>query len=99
MRLTPTKILNALTGVIIVILLWTVFVQQSPSESRIFDSTCAMPERHSKHLHTMVYAAHEVLDSLDLGHFLCYGSLFGQIRHSASLPWEKGRHSPICMGC
>jgi phosphorylcholine metabolism protein LicD len=22
-------------------------------------------------------------------HFLCYGSLFGQIRQSASLPWEK----------
>ena len=78
-----------MTAVVIFVLLWTVFVQQSPADTKNFDSTCNMPERHIKNLHAMAHAAHEVLDGLDLVHFLCYGSLFGQIRNSASLPWEK----------
>lgn len=32
---------------------------------------------------------HNVLAALKLTHFLCYGSLWGQIRLSRSLPWES----------
>ena len=84
-----------MTAVIIFVLLWTVFVQQSPPDAKTFDSTCNVPERHTRNLHAMVHAAHDVLDGLDLVHFLCYGSLFGQIRHSASLPWE--RDAEMCL--
>ncbi len=101
MRLTPTKVLNTITAVVIFILLYTVFVQQAPPESgggggkSTFDSTCSVPESYRDDLQAMVYAAHEVLDGLDLAHFLCYGSLFGQLRHSASLPWE--RDAEMCV--
>lgn len=40
-------------------------------------------------MHRLVYEVHGVLDTLDLTHFLCYGSLFGQVRRAATLPWEK----------
>ncbi len=42
-----------------------------------------------------VYAAHKLLDALNLSHFLCYGSLFGQIRKASSLPWE--RDAEMCV--
>lgn len=36
----------------------------------------------------MTDRAHRLLTSLGLTHFLCYGSLWGQLRLSRSLPWE-----------
>ena len=35
-----------------------------------------------------MFRAHSVLSSVGLTHFLCYGSLWGQLRLSRSLPWE-----------
>lgn len=32
---------------------------------------------------------HNVLNAIGLTHFLCYGSLWGQLRSSQSLPWES----------
>jgi hypothetical protein len=34
------------------------------------------------------FRVHRILSALGLTHFLCYGSLWGQIRISRSLPWE-----------
>lgn len=34
------------------------------------------------------FRTHRLLTSLGLTHFLCYGSLWGQLRLSRSLPWE-----------
>lgn len=36
----------------------------------------------------LFFRVHHVLTALGLSHFLCYGSLWGQIRISRSLPWE-----------
>lgn len=36
----------------------------------------------------LFFRVHHVLTTLGLSHFLCYGSLWGQIRISRSLPWE-----------
>lgn len=36
----------------------------------------------------LFFRVHRVLSALGLSHFLCYGSLWGQIRISRSLPWE-----------
>lgn len=36
----------------------------------------------------LFFRVHHVLSALGLSHFLCYGSLWGQIRISRSLPWE-----------
>jgi len=88
MRVTPTKVLNTLTAAVLLILLYTVF-NQSKSDHRNYDSTCAMPRDYQIKLHQLTYRVHEVLDGLNLAHFLCYGSLFGQIRQSSTLPWEK----------
>ena len=93
---SPAFPIFSVTAIVIFVLLWTVFVQQSPPDgAKTFDSTCNVPERYVRNLHAMVHAAHEVLDGLDLVHFLCYGSLFGQIRNSASLPWE--RDAEMCL--
>ena len=32
---------------------------------------------------------HQVLLKFDITHFLCYGSLWGQIRHQKLLPWHS----------
>lgn len=37
----------------------------------------------------LIYRVHNVLTSIGLTHFLCYGSLWGQLRSSKSLPWES----------
>ena len=92
MRLTPTKILNAFTAVVLFVLLWTVFsgtTFNGNDASRRVGHTCVLPEAYVSSLHDLVYRVHKTLDGLDLTHFLCYGSLFGQVRRSASLPWEK----------
>lgn len=38
---------------------------------------------------------HHVLSTLSITHFICYGSLWGQIRISRSLPWEVS--SQFCL--
>ena len=86
MTLSCTFYVFSVTAIVIFLLVWTVFVQQSSSpDAKTFDSTCNVPERHIRNLHVMVHAAHEILDGLDLVHFLCYGSLFGQTNHCTIL--------------
>ena len=95
-RLTPTKLLNAFTAVVLLVLLATVFRRQTlRSSGAVHTSTCNVSPEHQLNLHRLVYATHAALDALDLVHFLCYGSLFGQVRRAASLPWE--RDAELCV--
>ncbi|GLV48584.1 hypothetical protein CBL_06017 [Carabus blaptoides fortunei] len=48
-----------------------------------------------KQLHDLTDRVHHVLSTLSLTHFLCYGSLWGQIRLSRTLPWEST--SQFCL--
>lgn len=94
MRITPTKVVNVITGLVLLILIYSVF-QHSSADHRNYDSTCDVSKEYQTKLHRMVYKTHDILDGLNLVHFLCYGSLFGQIRQSASLPWE--RDAELCV--
>lgn len=91
MRITPTKILNAIILVVLFSLVVLIF-QNSPSAilaSPKFRQTCHMSEMFQKNLQKLVHTSHRILETLNLRHFLCYSSLFGQIRTSSILPWEK----------
>lgn len=46
-------------------------------------------------MNNTIFSVHHVLSTLSLTHFLCYGSLWGQIRLSRSLPWEST--SQFCL--
>ena len=95
MRLTPTRALNFFTAAVLVVLLWTVFQQSNGGLFSDYDGACDLPVPYRKDLHRLAHAAHVALQDLDLTHFLCYGSLFGQVRRAASLPWEK--HVYFCV--
>lgn len=66
--------------------MWTVMNQ---SHKEHFTHTCNNSEGFQEDLHKIAYKTHHVLETLHLTHFLCYGSLWGQIRLSRSLPWES----------
>ncbi len=90
MRLTPTKALNFFTAAVLVVLLWTVFRQSNGGIFSDHDGgACDLPAAYREDLHRLVHAVHRALEELDLTHFLCYGSLFGQVRRTSSLLWEK----------
>ena len=79
MRITPTKVLNLLTAVVLMVLLWTIFKQTHNSPKPEYKHACDMPKDYQDNLHKLAQVIHQVLDSLNLVHFLCYGSLFGQV--------------------
>ncbi|KAF6212548.1 hypothetical protein GE061_013073 [Apolygus lucorum] len=54
-----------------------------------FTQTCNHSVKFHEGLHNLAERAHLVLSSVGLTHFLCYGSLWGQLRLSRSLPWES----------
>ncbi len=95
MRVTPTKVLNFFTAAVLLVLLWTVFRQSNGGIFSDYNGACDLPAEFREDLHRLVSAAHNALDQLDLTHFLCYGSLFGQVRRSATLPWE--RDAELCV--
>ncbi|TRY63471.1 hypothetical protein TCAL_00420 [Tigriopus californicus] len=91
MRITPTKILNAII-VMILLSLGVLIFQNSPNvtpEGSPFRQTCHMSQMFQTNLQNLVHLSHKILETLNLRHFLCYSSLFGQIRSSSILPWEK----------
>nr|CAD7445338.1 unnamed protein product [Timema bartmani] len=85
MRFTPTRLLLYICVLIIIIVIWTLFKK---SQTIGFTRTCPHPEQFQDQLHQLADKVNRVLSSLQLTHFLCYGSLWGQIRLSRSLPWE-----------
>nr|CAD7203859.1 unnamed protein product [Timema douglasi] len=85
MRFTPTRLLLYICVLIIIIVVWTLFKK---SQSLGFTRTCPHPEQFQDQLHQLADKVNHILSSLQLTHFLCYGSLWGQIRLSRSLPWE-----------
>nr|CAD7395658.1 unnamed protein product [Timema cristinae] len=85
MRFTPTRLLLYICVLIIIIVVWTLFKK---SQTLGFTRTCPHPEQFQDQLHQLADKVNRVLTSLQLTHFLCYGSLWGQIRLSRSLPWE-----------
>nr|CAD7597445.1 unnamed protein product [Timema genevievae] len=85
MRFTPTRLLLYICVLIIIIVVWTLFKK---SQTLGFTRTCPHPEQFQDQLHQLADKVNRVLSSLQLTHFLCYGSLWGQIRLSRSLPWE-----------
>lgn len=49
---------------------------------------CQVPLEVKENLRQMTKKVHKVLKSLEVTHFLCYGSLWGALRLGQSLPWE-----------
>ena len=89
MRITPSKVLNTFTGLVIVGLVYVIFssnrfgarIQGGRDDgTNNFTKTCVVPKAHRDGLHLLTQLVHGILEGLDVTHFLCYGSLFGQIR-------------------
>lgn len=87
MRVTPTKLLNAFTVLILLLMLYTIARQAQQPKSQ-FTNTCDLSPSFIAGLHQLAYDVHDVLLTLGIAHVLCFGSLFGQLRMSQSLPWE-----------
>lgn len=84
MRLSVSRILSALCITMAMLLLW-IIIRHTRST---YTQTCHHSEIFHEGLHLLTDRVHRLLTSLGLTHFLCYGSLWGQLRLSRSLPWE-----------
>lgn len=84
MRLTPAKVVKGVMATV-----FTVICFMALRNTKDFTATCDMPEEYISELYELLYRTHDVLDQLRLTHFLCYGSLFGQVRHSETPSWER----------
>lgn len=76
-------------SVVIAIILFTTWFVARKLTHRTFTQTCNHSEKFHEGLHSLADRVHTVLTSIGLTHFLCYGSLWGQLRLSRSLPWES----------
>jgi len=86
MRFSLPKTFSAV--MITTFLFFTCFIIRKIGQQRL-TQTCNHSEKFHQGLHSLADRAHNVLSSIGLTHFLCYGSLWGQLRHSRSLPWES----------
>ncbi|KAJ1528834.1 hypothetical protein ONE63_007208 [Megalurothrips usitatus] len=84
MRLKLSRAVYATVFFSTCIVFWYLF-HQKPTN---FTKTCELPTAFQNNLLNIFYRVHKVLDVMSLTHFLCYGSLWGQIRRSSTLPWE-----------
>lgn len=50
---------------------------------------CSVPEEFTGQLHNLAHRTHLVLEKLGINHFLCFGSLWGQVRIGRALPWSR----------
>ncbi|KAL0266472.1 UNVERIFIED_CONTAM: hypothetical protein PYX00_008993 [Menopon gallinae] len=85
MRISPRRILIVVFLVFLSFIIWSILSNESSSE---FTQTCNQPEKFQHDLHVMTHSVHVVLEHLNITNFLCYGSLWGQLRLSRILPWE-----------
>ncbi|RZF37652.1 hypothetical protein LSTR_LSTR003063 [Laodelphax striatellus] len=79
------RLVSALCLITAAVLMWTLLKY---STKQNFTQTCHHSEQFQEGLHNLANRVHLVLSALGLSHFLCYGSLWGQLRLSRSLPWE-----------
>ncbi|XP_052898431.1 uncharacterized protein LOC128305151 [Anopheles moucheti] len=59
------------------------------SDSRHFQHTCNMTELYRHELEHLFERVHRLLVQHGLTHFLCYGTLWGQIHMAKMLPWRE----------
>ena len=46
-------------------------------------------KEETEYLLSMTYTVHEILNRMEIPHWLCYGSVFGALRISGPLPWDN----------
>ncbi|XP_014246966.1 uncharacterized protein LOC106665218 isoform X1 [Cimex lectularius] len=85
MRVSLPRTILVISVTILVLVLY--FVVRKLEKAN-YTQTCNHSEKFHQGLHNLAGRAHSVLLSVGLTHFLCYGSLWGQLRLSKSLPWE-----------
>jgi hypothetical protein len=61
MRITPTKVVNVITGLVLIILVYSIF-NHSSADHRQYDATCDVSQEYQTKLHRLVYKTHEILD-------------------------------------
>uniref|UniRef100_A0A182NKD7 Uncharacterized protein n=1 Tax=Anopheles dirus TaxID=7168 RepID=A0A182NKD7_9DIPT len=66
-----------------------ILVGREPDSSRHFQHTCNMTEPYRHELERLFERVHRLLLQHGLTHFLCYGTLWGQIRLAKMLPWRE----------
>lgn len=49
---------------------------------------CMNTNEENEELTYLIKTSHEILDKLNIPHFLCYGSLWGALRYKKPLPWD-----------
>ncbi|XP_058123870.1 uncharacterized protein LOC131282127 [Anopheles ziemanni] len=64
-----------------------IFGQESTVQQ--FQHTCNMTEKYRHELERLFERVHRLLVQHKLTHFLCYGTLWGQIRMGKMLPWRE----------
>ncbi|XP_054264958.1 uncharacterized protein LOC128987900 [Macrosteles quadrilineatus] len=84
MRFSPSRLLSCLCLLMGLLLTWTLL-----RHSRSYTQTCHHSEAFQDGLHALSDRVHRLLASLGITHFLCYGALWGQLRLSRTLPWER----------
>ncbi|XP_071446040.1 uncharacterized protein [Hetaerina americana] len=108
MRLTPTRILWSLCVMAMLAVVWCIIHQLSggadiwlsggrrvAGTGRESIAICKYPDEFQERLHDLMQRTHVVLSSLALTHFLCYGSLWAQIRIGRIFPWSS--HGTFCL--
>uniref|UniRef100_A0A182YPL2 Uncharacterized protein n=1 Tax=Anopheles stephensi TaxID=30069 RepID=A0A182YPL2_ANOST len=65
------------------------FGRVDPTDAQRFQHTCNMTELYRQELEQLFERVHRLLVQHGLTHFLCYGTLWGQIRMSRMLPWRE----------
>uniref|UniRef100_A0A182JJQ5 Uncharacterized protein n=1 Tax=Anopheles atroparvus TaxID=41427 RepID=A0A182JJQ5_ANOAO len=68
---------------------WWQIVFAQESTVRQFQHTCNMTEQYRHELEHLFERVHRLLVQQKLTHFLCYGTLWGQIRLAKMLPWRE----------
>ncbi|XP_055610297.1 uncharacterized protein LOC129757191 [Uranotaenia lowii] len=67
---------------------WQIVSHSKSSESR-FLHTCNVSDSYRIELERLFERVHNILEEQQIIHFLCYGTLWGQIRMGRLLPWRK----------
>ncbi|KAL1131491.1 hypothetical protein AAG570_011108 [Ranatra chinensis] len=86
MRFSLSRGLTVLIATVFLIFFWILLRKLNQKH---YTQTCNHSEKFHQGLHDLGERAHTVLSALGLTHFLCFGSLWGQLRLSRSLPWES----------
>ncbi|XP_026467448.1 uncharacterized protein LOC113371007 [Ctenocephalides felis] len=89
MRLYFKHAVLCLFVVLFIILIYRCFYNDNRKKQ------CLQSEAFINSLNSLVSRVHEILDHLNIIHFLCYKTLWGQIQHSNLFPWAE--KAEICL--